>query len=84
MRSWVMDRVTNSWKVDESRFKKYFSNFFQKMLGITKHAAIFASLLEERAKRTVNWLVRLSVRTPDFHSGKTGSTPVQATYIRRK
>ena len=54
------------------------------MLGIIKHASIFASLLKERAKRTVNWLVRLSVRTPDFHSGKTGSTPVQATKLRRK
>ena len=59
--------------------KNIFSNFFQKMLGITKHAAIFASLLEARAKRITQWLVRLSVRTPDFHSGKTGSTPVQAT-----
>jgi hypothetical protein len=39
--------------------------------------------LEARAKRITKWLVRLSVRTPDFHSGKTGSTPVQATKIKK-
>jgi hypothetical protein len=26
-----------------------------------------------------NWSVRLGVRTPDFHSGNTGSIPVQTT-----
>ena len=27
----------------------------------------------------LNWSVRLGVRTPDFHSGNTGSIPVQTT-----
>ena len=33
----------------------------------------------ERYFRTSNWSVRLGVRTPDFHSGNTGSIPVQTT-----
>jgi hypothetical protein len=49
------------------------------MLGDSKTVSIFASLLEVKAKRITNWLVRLSVRTPGFHPGRTGSTPVQAT-----
>jgi hypothetical protein len=61
----------------------FFKNiiFFSKKLGGTKNLSTFASLLEARAKRITKRLVRLSVRTPDFHSGKTGSTPVQATKI---
>ena len=40
---------------------------------------LFLRVRKKRYFRTSNWSVRLGVRTPDFHSGNTGSIPVQTT-----
>jgi hypothetical protein len=46
-----------------------------------KKGGAFAIRVERLSLRLVfkNWSVRLGVRTPDFHSGNTGSIPVQTT-----
>lgn len=68
---------------------------FEKILlqrfAYSKHVPIFAHLLKEQQKHTLKrflthinpslWSVRLGVRTPDFHSGNTGSIPVRTTFI---
>ena len=42
------------------------------------------TLFLREAKELNNWSVRLGVRTPDFHSGNTGSIPVQTTNMKYK
>jgi hypothetical protein len=58
----------------------FFKSFFKKAWWY-RNCIYICIAFRKRAKRITKWLVRLSVRTPDFHSGKTGSTPVQATKI---
>ena len=48
------------------------------------HRSIFApsfTVPKKEIFRNSTWSVRLGVRTPDFHSGNTGSIPVRTTKI---
>ena len=42
------------------------------------------TVTEKRYSFAASWSVRLGVRTPDFHSGNTGSIPVQTTSVKFK
>ena len=63
--------------------KEYrFSNFLSHRFAFHLPQSIFAPLFtvtEKEIFSLLNWSVRLGVRTPDFHSGNTGSIPVQTT-----
>jgi hypothetical protein len=59
---------------------KYISEIFKKGFVVSKNCRIFAPAIERSIVTDKKlWPIRLSVRTPDFHSGKRGSTPLWAT-----
>ena len=58
-----------------------FQNIFKQGFVNSKNCRIFAPAIENKdlGKNLVQWPIRLSVRTSDFHSGKRGSIPLWAT-----
>ena len=56
-------------------------NIYAKVFVNSKKCRIFAPAIENKDIEIipVQWPIRLSVRTSDFHSGKRGSIPLWAT-----
>lgn len=54
-----------------------FATFLTVTFAIEEQQSIFAPPISKRS-------VRLGVRTPDFHSGNTGSIPVRTTTLQSK
>ena len=57
-------------------------NIYYKVFVNSKNCRIFAPAIEankKAQKHKTNWSIRLSVRTPGFHPGKRGSTPLWTT-----